>query len=164
MLKMRHTGPSRFHALVWTNRWMKIICSHLLYLPITHARWNGRRWTLVGSTHSKWNRSIPRLGAARHIFGRHSRPNKVLSPQMPFLKNNQLLIFCLIGRRQIDKKYNFLYCSDSEKFYCTSIVNRNSYSRSRGIVQPGCLNINQICDGQNDCATGVDEENCDAYV
>jgi hypothetical protein len=75
-----------FPALVWTNRGMKRICSHLLYLPITHARWNGRRWTLVGSTHLKWNQSIPRLGVARHIFGRHSRPNKVLFHKCLFYK------------------------------------------------------------------------------
>jgi len=54
---------------------------------------------------------------------------------------------------------------NSEKFYCTNIFYRNHhYSRSRGFTQPGCLNINQICDGFEDCATGVDEQYCDDYV
>ncbi|EFX63911.1 hypothetical protein DAPPUDRAFT_334828 [Daphnia pulex] len=69
------------------------------------------------------------------------------------------------GRRPIDNKYNFRYCSESEGFYCMNIVYRNQqqqyYLRSRGVTQPGCLNRNQICDGHTDCASGVDEENCD---
>jgi hypothetical protein len=87
------------------------------------------------------------------------------SPQMPFLKNNQIFIFCFIGRRPIDKKYDFRYCSESEGFYCRNIVyhNQQYYLRVFG-DRAGCLNKNQICDGHSDCDYGFDEQNCDDNV
>ncbi|XP_046637967.1 uncharacterized protein LOC124316205 isoform X2 [Daphnia pulicaria] len=65
------------------------------------------------------------------------------------------------GRSPRDIFYEFSNCPNSGTFYCTTPDNeyyRRSYGR---YYQSNCMDINQICDGQNHCASGFDEQNCD---
>jgi hypothetical protein len=84
---------------------------------------------------------------------------------MPFLNNNQLLIFCLIGRSPIDRIYGFDNCRNSGEFSC--LIPNYEYYRRNGFSYGdyfSCQNINKICDGQKDCDSGLDEKNCDKNV
>jgi hypothetical protein len=84
---------------------------------------------------------------------------------MPFLNNNQLLTFCLIGGSPIDSIYGFDNCPNSGKFSC--LIPDYEYYRHNGYpygYYSSCQDINTICNGLQDCDSGLDEKNCDKNV
>jgi hypothetical protein len=109
------------------------------------------------SEYSKTWRSAPHLW---ETFTSQQGP----SPKMPFLKTNQLLIFCSIGSSPRDSIYGFSNCPNSGTFYCER-PDYDYYQRSYGrYYQSSCQDINEICNGKKDCDSGLDEKNCDKNV